>query len=562
MNTSRKELSVFAAVTLILFLVTGFAAAQNAVYGVNEWPTRDIANNMQILGYNDLQHRTSYMPTVVKQQWQSTTHYILYASEHVGTGPYLNPLNGQMEYNGTSIIDVTNPSHPVYLKHLPSPYPPPNNEGRHVRVCAGSDLPGALYPGKYFMIRTDGQVAHALWDVTNPSNPVFISNIMSGLSYTHKESWDCTSGYVALPHNSLTWKSGDGSGAGTCVTGGCNFAIYDLHDPYKPKFITDYGLVGQAPGSTVTPTPNMIHEAVIYTDPTYGTRIYGAYGIGVGGDGWLQIADLSKILALGHQVTTDADILATQIGATKMSYEYGMHTYWPWLHIPLPDYSENSNASAVYAGDNVPPAYQNLNPQTQDFGLATTEGTNTGCVGYTAMGFVVDLNYPTMQQPVANMHVPHHLVRDTTPFAGGRNQTIDFCDINNGNGRFGSHGVSEDLSSEGGQAANWGKNPFFHRFNAIAWFGGGVHVWDLRDPFTPKDVAYYIPAANGFTEQNCATRGGTSHCTNEIGINNAATDDRGFVYIVDRYGTGTWVLEVTGEPREALLGGDRDRDRK
>lgn len=67
----------------------------------------------------------------------------------------------------------------------------------------------------------------------------------------------------------------------------------------------------------------------------------------------------------------------------------------------------------------------------------------------------------------------------------------------------------------------------------------------------PQDVAYYIPAANQYTEQNCATRNGAQHCTNEIGINNAATDDRGFVYIVDRYGTGTWILDLTGEPAVA-----------
>jgi len=558
MNTSSRKLVLIAAATLIVFLA-GFAMAQNGIYGVNEWPTTDIAYNMRILGYNAAQHRTFYMPTVAKQMWKGTTHYILYASEHVGTGTYLNPMNGLQEYNGTSIIDVTVPTNPVYIKHLPSPYLPPNNEGRHVRICAGSDLPGALYPGQYFMVRSDGQKAHAVWNVTDPSNPVFITNISgNGLSYTHKESWDCTSGYILTPQNSTTWKSGDGSGTGTCVTGGCDFAIYDMHDPYNPKYVTDYGLVGQAPGSTVTPIPNMIHEAVIYTDPTYGTRIYGAYGISVGGDGWLQVADMSKILtyvAANGPINSDAGIQATQISALKMSYEFGMHTFWPWLHIPMADYSENGNASAANAAAGIPTALQNLNPMVQNFGLATVEGTNNGCVGYTAMGFVIDLNYPSMPQAVANMHVPKHLVNNTTPFAGGGVQTIDFCDINNGNGRFGSHGVSEDLSAYAGQAKNWGNNPFFHRFNAIAWFGGGVHIWDLRDPFTPQDVAYYVPAANGYTEQNCATRGGAQHCTNMIGTNNAATDDRGFVYIVDRYGTGTWVLQVTGAPATALYSG-------
>ena len=571
-----RRLFLFLSVAMVLVLITGYVMAQNGVYGVNMWPTTDISKNMRILGHNNLQHRPSYMPTVVKQG----SRYILYASEHVGTGTYLNPMNGQMEYDGTSIVDVTDPFRPVYLKHLPSPWLPPNNEGRHVRVCAGSDLPGNLYPGKFFMIRTDGQVSHSVWDVTNPANPVFVTYIENGLSYTHKESWDCTSGYVLLPHNSTTWKSGNGSGTGTCVTGGCSFAIYDLHDPYNPKYITDYGLVGQTPTSTVSQVPNMIHEAVIYTDPVYGTRIYGAYGISVGGDGWLQVADFSKILsyvAANGPITSDAGIQATQISALKMSYEFGMHTYWPWLHIPMADYSENSNASLASSvggvvGPGIPASLQNVNPRVQDFALATTEGTNNGCVGYTAMGFVVDLNYPTHQQVVANMHVPKHLENERggedRQFGGfGQDrgdQTIDFCNLTNGNGRFGSHGLSEDLSAYAGQAHNWGNNPFYHRFQAIAWFGGGVHIWDLRDPFDPQDVAYFIPAASPlYTEQNCSNRTwvngqtvpATQYCTNEIGINNAATDDRGYVYAVDRYGTGTWVFTLTGAPAIALHAG-------
>src|ERR1019366_522176 len=290
MNVCSKKFALLPFVFLIgwLLVTAGLAVAQVSV------PTHYLGNgvNMEVVGYNDLQGRPSYMPNVQKQG----SRYILYASEHVGTGAYLNPMNGKMEYDGTSILDVTDPQDPIYLKHLPSLYGPPNNEARHVRTCAGSDLPGNLYPGKYFMVRSDGQISHTLWDVTNPANPILISKLIDNLTYTHKESWDCVSGYIAMPKSSTTWKS-TGSACTTIPGAGCDIAIFDLHDPYNPKYITDWGLVGQTPGSTVTPVPAMVHETVISTDSVYGTRLYGAYGISVSGDGWLQVADLGKILA-------------------------------------------------------------------------------------------------------------------------------------------------------------------------------------------------------------------------------------------------------------------------
>ena len=513
-----RTLKLFLLLTFILAVAWMFVAAEDTEMKGEETHFGGVGINMRLVGYNDLQGRPSYMPHVQKQG----NRYILYASEHVGTGTYLNPQNGKMEYDGTSIIDVTNPYHPIYLHHLPSLYGTPNNERRHVRVCAGDDLPGKLYPGKFFMVGSDGQVSHTLWDVTDPANPVLISKLLDNLTYTHKESWDCTSGYIAMPKSSSTWKS---TGAACTAPTGCNIAIFDLHDPYNPKYITDWGLVGQAPGSTVTPVPAMVHETVISTDPVYGTRLYGAYGISVSGDGWVQVADVAKIVALGHPVATDADIKAAQIGAAKMSYEFGVHSFWPWLHIAVPDFAENYPAAAG-------PVPGNTNPVVQDFGLASTEGTNNGCVGWRAIAWVVDLNYPSEPQVVANMNVKA---------LQGKGE-FDFCA---NDARFGSHGISEDLYA-----------PFKGRFNAIAWFSGGVHVFDLRDPFNPKQVAWFVPNTNQNTQQNCATRNGVTSCSYTIGTNNAATDDRGFVYVVDRYGAGTHILELTGKAREAVFGKD------
>ena len=74
------------------------------------------AKNMKLVGFNDLQARSAYQPIIHEQGGR----FIAYVGHHGGEAR--NPLNGNaVEKNGTSIVDVTNPRRPVYLKHIPGP---------------------------------------------------------------------------------------------------------------------------------------------------------------------------------------------------------------------------------------------------------------------------------------------------------------------------------------------------------------------------------------------------------------------------------------------------------
>ncbi len=125
--------------------VVAFAAA-----GLLTWPasaqTQKVgdppeAKNMRLVGTNDLQARSAYQPLVHRQG----DRWIAYTGHHGGTDAIpkpVNPMNGQAEFNGTSIIDVTDPAKPKYLRHLPG------DEGKYeaggaqmVRVCDGRGLP-------------------------------------------------------------------------------------------------------------------------------------------------------------------------------------------------------------------------------------------------------------------------------------------------------------------------------------------------------------------------------------------------------------------------------------
>ena len=73
---------------------------------------------MPLVGYNDLQWRSAYQPWIHHQG----DRWIAYIGHHGGVPENekpINPLTGQAEFNGTSIIDVTDPAHPKYLAHIP-----------------------------------------------------------------------------------------------------------------------------------------------------------------------------------------------------------------------------------------------------------------------------------------------------------------------------------------------------------------------------------------------------------------------------------------------------------
>ena len=125
---------------------------------------------MRLAGWNDLQGRTAYQPTIVKQG----ARYIAYVGHHGGTPDVPKPVNkltGQAENNGTSIIDVTDPAQPKYLAHIPGLDGNYEEGGAQmVRICEGKTLPKGD-PSKVYMLRVFGGRGHEIWDVTDPSRP-------------------------------------------------------------------------------------------------------------------------------------------------------------------------------------------------------------------------------------------------------------------------------------------------------------------------------------------------------------------------------------------------------
>jgi hypothetical protein len=442
------------------------------------------ARNMRLVGENDLQGRSAYQPVVHHQG----NRWIAYIGHHGGTDAVpkpVNPLTGQGEFSGTSIVDVTDPAHPKYLHHLPG------QEGTYeaggaqmVRVCDGATLPKGERNTVY-LLRPFGGQAHEIWNVTDPANPTLIKRISSGLNDTHKSWWECDTGIAYLVSGVKGWRV-------RRMT-----EVFDLSDPANPVKIRDFGLPGQEPGAT-GPIPTELHGPISLG--AAGNRVYFGYGTNKNGE--LQIVDRAKLLN-GPKEPTPENLRYPEVGHLYLSGWNGAHTVFPLPQMPIPEFARDKLGAV------------------RDFVMIVDEQILNECQEPRQMVWFADVTVESTPMVVSSFDVPE---------ASGH-----FCSRG---GRFGSHSSNESMAPV-----------FYKKLAFVAWVNAGVRAIDVRDPYHPTEVGYFIPSITEATDKRCIKVDGQDRCKVAIQTNNVETDDRGYVYIVDRVNTGLHILELTGDAR-------------
>jgi hypothetical protein len=281
------------------------------------------AMNMRLVGYSDLQGRSAYQPTIHHQG----NRYIAYIGHHGGTPEVPKPVNsltGQPEYNGTSIVDVTDPAHPRYLAHIPGT--PDNFEeggAQMTRVCDGSALPKGD-PNKTYLLRVFGGKSHQIYDVTDPAKPALIWQRDGELNDTHKSWWECDTGIAYLVSGVPGWRVNRMT------------EVYDMSDPAHPVKIRDFGLPGQQPGAS-GPVPEQLHGMISLG--AQANRIY--FGYGTNKNGVMQIVDRDKLLH-GPKEPTPENLLYPEVGRLVMTPFNGAHTAFPMPKMPVVEFAKDS----------------------------------------------------------------------------------------------------------------------------------------------------------------------------------------------------------------------------
>ncbi|HLU77643.1 MAG TPA: hypothetical protein VKZ48_07060 [Burkholderiales bacterium] len=441
------------------------------------------ARNFQLVGYNDLQARSAYQPTIQNQDGR----WIAYVGHHGGEA--LNSLTGQVEQNGVSIVDVTNPRNPVYLHHIAGAGGAGEAGGRQMtRVCSGDVLPSGE-AGKWYLLTTRGNDAHEIYDVTDPANPSLLTVVVDNLNGTHKNWWDCQSGIAYLVSGVPGWSTNR------------HMQVFDLSDPSNPVFIRNFGVAGQQPGGT-PPDPNYSLHGPI----KLGNRVYMGYG--TSSNGLLQILD-NDILLTGDPTPTDENLRAPVIGEIALGPLHGAHTTMPFLNVRPPEFQDFTR------GD------------VRNIVAISNESTANQCREAHQMVYFADITTEDKPHIVSNYHVD--------PESAKRG---DYCDVG---GRFGAHSSHENFNSP------YGSDVLF-----VAYFNAGIRAVDMRNPWSPRELAYYVPAVNERTDERCVTTNGVETCKIAIQTNNLEIDDRGYVYAVDRANSGMHIVRLTREAERVL----------
>jgi hypothetical protein len=432
-----------------------------------------------------------------RSAYQPTIHrqddrWIAYIGHHGGTDETpspINPMTERAEPNGTSIVDVTDPAKPKYLAHIP---------GQEGKYEAGGAQMVRVCDGKalprgdasaVYMLRTFGGEGHEIWNVADPAKPVLVSRITGGLKDTHKNWWECDTGIAYLVSGAPDWRT-------RRMT-----QVYDLGDPAHPIKIRDFGLPGQEPGSTGA-VPTELHGPI--STGTSGNRVYFGYGTNKGG--FIQIVDREKLLN-GPKEPTAENLRLPEVSRLAMSALNGAHTTFPMLGMPIAEFAKDKDG------------------KIRDIMMVVDEAILNECAEPRQMVWFADVTVENRPMMISSFTVPE---------ASG-----NFCTRG---GRFGSHSSNESMAPV-----------YYKKMAFIAFFNAGVRALDIRDPYHPVEVGYFIPSITASTDKRCVKVDGQDRCKVAIQTNNVETDERGYIYIVDRANTGLHILELTG-PARAVAG--------
>ncbi len=492
--------------------------------------------DMQLVGHVDLQGRGSYQPNFIEYP---DGRIIAFAGLHpspnlngVPAGAVKNPLNGNVaEHNGTMIIDITDPKNPVQKFHIPG-----SAGGTYtmVRPCLGSDLPLGTHGHVYLLRGVQGGSlsGYEVWDVTNVEAPV-LASALRGLRSTHKDWWECKTGIAYMPGSKSTgplWRQSQ------------SMVIVDWSNPNAPpRYLRTHGLPGGQPSGT-GPVPTSLHGAISAHDhpnaagklvsgvDVIGNRVYAAWG--VGSNGVVQILDRTKLLPPPYGTfagdpddPTNAQLTSAQVGYLNMSPDQGGHTTMPVFGVAPKSLQCSSTACP------------GATPHLRDLIIDTSEAGNCDSQHW---GFVIDVsteNSIGVKQDIwQGPQVLSTLWVD--PQRGEKYPRGNYCLRGQ---RFGTHSTEENF-----------RNPYYGRLVFTSYFNAGVRAWDITDPQGANEAAFYVPVG---PVNHCGKGTDCSYMTNNVEV-----DNRGYIIIVDRIGSGMDILQLHGKARSIGLGKPGDGD--
>lgn len=445
----------------------------------------DGALDVRLVGHHDLQGRQSLQVKTRADAANGSWAYVGHSPNNRTDPeePILNPITGRKEWNGTSILDITDPARPRLVWHIPNEMGGVNSRGVHVVYDYKFN---SNPPGRDYLIRSwdnGKEMKFQIFDITtrdtDPSRITLVSEITGTppnscgpgcggklIERAHKGFWSSESG--------LFYSASGEPGFRTTI-----MHIWDLKDPKMPKFVGRAWLRGQKEGEPGF-EGQYVHHPIV---DERNKRVY----IGFRNSGWVGAWDISN------------PAMPKPIWAVDTSPPgRGPHTITPIHYEAVPNFK----------GDALPRTYAFV---TDEAGGGADMAPCAS--GVRAKAYMFDITHESHPFNVATWQVP----------------VGNFCDKG---GRFGPHQHAELVNSE--------LNRFENKLAWVAYFNAGVRVVDLADPYNLREVGYFIPKTNANSHPIAPGQ------KTAIQINDVTIDHRGLAYATDRVGTGLFILQYTG----------------
>src|SRR5262245_33454571 len=152
MTTTRRRISGGIAIAVLAALAVILVRAQTRQTAD---ALSDGARNVRLVGYNDLQGRESLVVTTMSDQANGSWVYVGHHESYWDDKPKMNPITGKEEWNGTSILNVDDPSNPKLVWHIPNDS---NRNSRGVSVVYDYKFDGS---GHDYLIRNSEEIGRA-----------------------------------------------------------------------------------------------------------------------------------------------------------------------------------------------------------------------------------------------------------------------------------------------------------------------------------------------------------------------------------------------------------------
>ncbi|MDX3907160.1 MAG: hypothetical protein QHC78_15840 [Pigmentiphaga sp.] len=175
------------------------------------------------------------------------------------------------------------------------------------------------------------------------------------------------------------------------------------------------------------------------------------------------------------------------------------------------DISDKSRPKVVAHWRNSPPAHGFTHTVLPLFerGLmvVSDESIKDGAADWPKLVWILDMHYEQRPLPLSTLPLPDPQV------------------FSRRGGRYGSHNLHENLPGP----TSWRSEEIV----VGTFFNGGVRAFDIRNPYQPREIAYFVPSSPPLSPAGA------------IQLNDVYVDERQLVYTVDRFSGGLYILEMT-----------------